>query len=307
MSSSPIVTVVIPTRNRSELLRRSVASVLAQTVADFELIVVDDGSDEPVRAADLAHDDRLTLLRHDRPVGVCSARNVGMHHARGRWITFLDDDDELLPDTLQVCVDAARSSTFPPPVAVLSGIEVVNSVGTVLETRVPISVKRGDSFFRSDAHTRTFQDANSLFAPVDVMRSIGGWDEAYRAWETDDLFLRLSQVSSIQGVARATYRLRVHEGGRLHQDGQAMIEGALRTLTKHRQAFAADPQRHARYLRALGLLYLRAGAWWPAMQALVRATRLDPRWPRSWHLYVRAILVRVGATFRPSQPERVGR
>ena len=71
-----------------------------------------------------------------------------------------------------------------------------------------------------------------------------------------------------------------------------MIAGAERTLLKHRAAFAADPKRHARYMRALGLLYLREGAWHRAVPALIMAVRLDPRLPRSWRLYVRALAAR---------------
>jgi len=293
----PLVTVVIPTRNRHALLSRSVESVLAQSRADFELIVVDDGSDQPVRANDLGVDGRVVVMRHDRPQGVCASRNAGLDRARGRWITFLDDDDELLPDGLQVCVDAATLSLLPQPVAVLAALEVVDAAGRLLETRLPITVKRGESFFRADTARSWFQDANALFIRVDVLRSIGGWDEAYRAWETDDLFIRLSQVSSIQGVARATYRLRVHHGARLHEDVQAMIDGALRTLDKHAAAFEQEPTRHARYLRALGLLYLRAGAWRTAFATLAKAMRMDPRRPRSWHLYVAAALDRLTRSY----------
>jgi cytochrome c-type biogenesis protein CcmH/NrfG len=122
-----------------------------------------------------------------------------------------------------------------------------------------------------------------------VFKSIGGWDAAYRAWEEEDLLLRLLQVSSIQAVSEATYQYHAHTGKHLSYDSRAMIAGAERTLAKHPAAIAIDPKVHARYLRALGLLYLREGMWGRALLALANAMRLDPRLPRSSQLYVRAL------------------
>src|SRR5688572_2640316 len=93
--------IVIPTYNRPELLARSVRSVLAQSTAHFELIIVDDGS-----ATDIdthfpsALDARITILRSPIHSGVAAARNLGIRASRGRWISFLDDDDEYLPSFL---------------------------------------------------------------------------------------------------------------------------------------------------------------------------------------------------------------
>ena len=285
----PLVTVVIPTRDRHELLARAARSVLAQTLSNFEVIVVDDASKIPVDLPDFARDGRVYVVRNDQPQGVCGARNRGMAQARGHWITFLDDDDELLPKMLEVSLEAARTSKLTPPISVLSGTQSVDGAGTVGETRFPITLARGESFFRADAHRKSFQEVVTLVAPLELFKSIGGWDEAYRAWEDEDLLLRLSQASSIQGVTQTTYRVHSHTGEHLSYDTRAMIAGAERTLAKHPRAFATDPKRHARYLRALGLLYLRDGALRQALVALANALRLDPRLPRSWQLYVQAL------------------
>jgi glycosyltransferase involved in cell wall biosynthesis len=287
----PLVTIVIPTRNRNQLVLRALNSALAQSFRDAEVIVVDDASSAPVQLPALAQDIPVRVLRHERALGPCAARNRGLAEARGRWITFLDDDDELLPEGLQISLDAIRSSPLTLPVSALSGIDVVDSgTGRLVETRVPITINRGDSFFRADADGNSFQDVCTLFAPVDVMKSIGGWDEALKGWESEDMLLRVTQVSSLQGVPQPTYRLHVHGGERQHQNARAMLEGGLRTMSKYPDAFAADPQRRAKYLRALGLLYLRLGEWQPAVRALVASLRLDPHRPRSWRLYVRALV-----------------
>lgn len=95
----PLVSVVITTKNRIDLLPRSVRSVLEQTWPALELIVVDDGSEIP--AVLPGNDPRARLVRHDVSKGLCEARNLGFRLARGQFFCMLDDDDWYLPDKLE--------------------------------------------------------------------------------------------------------------------------------------------------------------------------------------------------------------
>jgi glycosyltransferase involved in cell wall biosynthesis len=272
--SNPNVSIVIPTRDRARLVSRAIASVLAQTMPDFEILVVDDGSVEPVRSPD---DSRVRVIRQERSRGPCAARNLAMTVARGRWITFLDDDDELERDMLAVSLRGARDSGLPPPVAVLSGIDVIGHEGRLLERRLPVTLPRGRRYSLEDDQHRSFLAHNTLVAPVEVLRGIGGWDETLPAWEHDDLFLRLNAVCSIQGLDTVTYRMTANATLRLSKDLLARAIGIERTLAKHEPLFAANPDRHAYLLGALGLAYLRAGRWAPAVAATSRSLLLQPR------------------------------
>lgn len=99
MPSAPAVTAVIPTRGRPRLLRRSLASVAAQTHPDLELVVVVDGPDPETERLLAGWSERpLTVVVNDPPVGGGEARNVGVRAAHGTWIAFLDDDDEWQPE-----------------------------------------------------------------------------------------------------------------------------------------------------------------------------------------------------------------
>ncbi len=106
------VSVIIPTTRRPALIGRAVASVLAQTMADLELIVVVEGPN-PETSAILAAiaDPRLRVVQNDSPTGAGAARNLGAAHARGDWLAFLDDDDEFLPEKLetQLALAAGRN------------------------------------------------------------------------------------------------------------------------------------------------------------------------------------------------------
>ena len=97
---TPVVSAVIPTRNRPELLCRAVRSVLSQTIRDIECIVVIDGPDmATVNALREIADARLSVMELPENVGGCEARNLGARAAKGEWVALLDDDDEWLPQS----------------------------------------------------------------------------------------------------------------------------------------------------------------------------------------------------------------
>lgn len=101
----PLVAVVIPTRDRPELVARAIRSVLGQTLTALELVVVDDGSARPLPDV-LASDPRTSLLRNDVSGGVSNARNRGIAASRAPYVAFLDDDDAWRPDKLEIQVSA---------------------------------------------------------------------------------------------------------------------------------------------------------------------------------------------------------
>jgi glycosyltransferase involved in cell wall biosynthesis len=101
-SAGPRVSVVIPTYNRAHMLGRAIRSVLAQTLRDLELIVVDDGStDDTARVVAATADPRVRSMRLERNGGLSRARNAGVAASRAAWVAFLDDDDEWLPARLE--------------------------------------------------------------------------------------------------------------------------------------------------------------------------------------------------------------
>jgi hypothetical protein len=102
--NAPLVSVILPTRDRAELLPRAVASVLAQTHPNWELLIVDDGSEDDTGAViDGLTDPRIRCFRAPG-AGVCAARNLGLRQAQGALIAYLDDDNVMHPDWLKSVV-----------------------------------------------------------------------------------------------------------------------------------------------------------------------------------------------------------
>lgn len=101
MSGSPRVSVVIPAYNRARYLPEAIGSILRQSYADFELIVVDDGStDDTAEVVRGITDPRLRLVTNPISLGIAGARNRGLDHARGEYVAALDSDDAAYPQRL---------------------------------------------------------------------------------------------------------------------------------------------------------------------------------------------------------------
>jgi glycosyltransferase involved in cell wall biosynthesis len=115
--TSSLVSAIIPTHKRPELLLRAVRSALSQTHTDLEVIVVIDGPDAATSSALASIDDpRLRVLELGQSVGGSDARNAGVLHAQGQWVAFLDDDDEWLPTKIEKQLDCALRSNSASPI-----------------------------------------------------------------------------------------------------------------------------------------------------------------------------------------------
>jgi hypothetical protein len=271
---TPELTIVIPTRDRPALLRAAVASALGQDV-DVEVIVVDDGSPEPVA---LARDPRLRVLRHKGPHGGSAARNLGAREARAPRVTWLDDDDELLPHAARTSLVAIHESDLPPPVAVLSGIDVVNDAGRVLERRLPPpALPRGSHFLlEGDVAGRSYHTKQTLVVDRELFLRLGGFDPAFRSRVQSELFLRLNPACSLAGVPVVTYRLRAHAGPRVSSDSSLRQRSFAQLVTKHREAFEAHPEPYAAFLLEHARKSWDIGQRMAAGRAVVRAARVAP-------------------------------
>jgi GalNAc5-diNAcBac-PP-undecaprenol beta-1,3-glucosyltransferase len=103
----PLFSVVMATYNRANLLSRAIGSVLNQSYQNFELIIVDDGSSDNTEEVCRSHTDgRIIYYRLQQNEGALAARNKGIDSAKGYYLTFMDDDDELLPEALETAAHA---------------------------------------------------------------------------------------------------------------------------------------------------------------------------------------------------------
>jgi glycosyltransferase involved in cell wall biosynthesis len=198
MSALPKVSVVIPAYNAAHYVHRAVDSVLRQTFADFELLVVDDGSSDDTLAVLARYGDRLRVLTQ-RNGGPAAARNHGLSEARGEYVAFLDADDHWLPEKLERQIQMMEQR---PDVGFCStATEVVNVAGEYVGSWPcrPDAAPFPDILFTEG--TVISGSASGVLARRQLISDLGGFDETLRGFEDPDLWIRLAAHTAYACIA----------------------------------------------------------------------------------------------------------
>ena len=199
MTGQAAVTVVIPTRDRLDLVRRSVASVLAQDGVRMHAVVVDDGSDPAAaRALDALVSPSLQVVHHAQSRGVSSARNAGLALVRTPWVAFCDDDDYWAPDKVRSQVEALAA--VPEARWSCVGAVHVDEEFRPLHWHEPPTPEATPVVL---ARTGGIPGGGSgVLASTSVARQVGGFDPAFSILADWDFYYRLSLSASVAPVNR---------------------------------------------------------------------------------------------------------
>lgn len=255
---TPLLSVVIPSYNRGHAIGACIASVLAQTLEDFEIVVVDDASTDDTRERVAAFaDPRVRYIAHDRNRGGAAARNTGVRASTGDFIAFLDSDDSWAPRKLerQIALLGERGPEY--------GLAYTWFIGRDGEGR---EVSRSDHSLDGSV-TDALLVANrvgtfsSIVVRRDVFERVGGLDEKLRSCQDWDLSIRLSRVTKICCVEEYLVSY-FHNGAdkhRISSNPASLIQGHRRMLEKFAEDYARLPRDEA--TQALrGFLDVFAGA-----------------------------------------------
>lgn len=230
-SSIPVVSVIIPTYNRAHSLGKSIKSILTQSYQDFEVIVVDDRStDNTEQIIKNFNDPRIKYIQHQHNSGAAVARNTGLENSSGRYIAFLDSDDEWLPQKLTKQVELLQQSR-PEVGVVYTGMEIVNEFDRVKRIKVPTH--------RGSLHN-TLLFANVVGTPSTVMvkreylEQVKGFDPDILQFAADaDLWVRLSQLCEFEFISEALVRYLESDSDRLSTNPEAVVKSILAFIDKH--------------------------------------------------------------------------
>jgi glycosyltransferase involved in cell wall biosynthesis len=264
----PQVSVVLPTRDRIDVLPRALDSVLAQTGVSLECIVVDDGSTDGTKEwLGTCHDPRLVIVETQGAQGPSAARNRGIEVARGRFVAFQDSDDEWLPGKLKAQLDAFERE--PAPVLCFTGMLV-----DVSGRRHPaVADVDGDGFDALLAY------AGPITTPgLVVDRRLAGdelhFDELMPAMVEHELILRLARRHPVARVPEPLYVRYLHDGPRV-TDPHRQIVGRRRILERFSDELAERPKAAAVHHWRLAAAERAVGDWSAAADDVTRAAALD--------------------------------
>ena len=258
--SEPLFTVVVPTYRRPALLAEALASIRAQTVDDFECIVVDDASGEPVELPD---DGRFRLLRRSEGGSQSGALNTGIDDARGRYVTFLDDDDLYTPDRLELALEGLRGGPFT-----ICWSKFLDGADTI----------SGQVFDGDASHTILNRTTPHLGTVATQRELLLKFDERFQASADLDWWLRMTSRAPLTTVRKVGLLIRRHSGPRGRNSVEARLASSRLLLDKHAGYFAQHPKARAfRYKRA-GLMAQQIGDHRAARRFFLRSlpVTLDP-------------------------------
>ncbi len=285
--STPAISVIVPTYNRAGLVGASVASLLAETDVDFEVVVVDDGStdDTQARLATIT-DPRVRVIGVPHG-GVAAARNAGVAASTGRYVAFHDSDDDALPGRLArpVAILAARPELG---LVIMNGCFLAPDDGAgVEEPWIKPEVTHtlvGRTIGVAEVFRWNLGQLQGMCFTRDALEAVGPFDASFRILDDLDLVLRVAARFPAVFVDESVFRYRRHPGG-LARDRTTIREEAIRIADK---LVTAQPEvlpvlgraefvrRQARRYERLARARLKAGDPLGARLALKQARQLRP-------------------------------
>lgn len=195
--NKPLITIIMPVFNRRHLVHRAIASVNRQTLDDWELLIIDDGSWDGLELDILpmvAEQPNVRYMKHANR-RLSASRNIGMHAALGHYITFLDSDDEYAPDHLKLRTDYMK--THPEVDIIHGGVELIGSE---------------ESFYVQDAldptkkiHISECCVGATFFGKKDAFLLSGGFKQLPYSAESEFL-PRIEKLFNVDKVDFPTYR-----------------------------------------------------------------------------------------------------
>jgi len=272
------ISVIIPTYNYDRFLREAIDSVLAQTYAAHEIIVIDDGSTDDTPRILAEYGDRIRVIRQQN-LGVSAARNAGIAAACGEWVAFLDSDDVWRPRKLEC--DAARIAADPGLGMVHCGAEQFDNTGRTLFVFLGgLEGWIAPDLLRLDREVIA-APGSGLTVRKTAAEEVGGYDPRLAASEDWDFCYRIACRYRAGFIPEVLARYRLHGNGR-HLNIRNMGNGMLMALEKAFQS--SDPAVHSLRRHTYGYLHrVLAGCYFQTRQPrlflrhMIKSLRHDPR------------------------------
>ena len=281
------VSVVIPCYNQARFLGEAIQSVLCQGYTDLEIIVVDDGSKdgtEEVASGYAKEDPRVRLIRQENR-GLAAARNRGLAEAGGEYIVFLDSDDRLVLEALEVGV---RELEAHPRCAFVSGIcRKITANGSIVPGWEQFRV-------RDDPYLELLRSCPVYVPAVMYRRSVfdavGDFDTSYRAAEDYDLYYRILERFPVYCHDTLVAEIRRHEAN-MTRNRTLMLKYNMAALRSQRKRVREDARYGEAYKAGKRLwrdwhgapvvkqvrTHLQEGRWWQGLKGMLALLRYYPQ------------------------------
>lgn len=263
-----MVSVIIPTYNRADLIKRAIMSVLNQTYSDIEVLVVDDAStDQTEKIVKGIKDERLHYYKLETNGGACRARNIGISKAQGEFIAFLDSDDEWMSNKIELQYNFANEK---------NAIAVAANFIYKRESKKNIVVSKNhpDYFSTEELVVKNSITTGALFVKREMLLQMGGFDEDMPRYQDWELVLRLAKNCTIYFVKEPLLKIYFQEDSITNSTSKTKKYKALCLLyDKNRDLINSVPEAKAQFLWSMGLYSLYTDE--PRSEYILESIKID--------------------------------
>ena len=256
MPDSPTVSVLMRTYNRAHLVGKAIRSVLNQTFTDWELLVVDDGSQDNTQEVVLAFQDRrIRYLRHQRNRGPTATTNTGIQAARGQYLAFQDDDVEALPRRLESQLEVFRRPGNEDVAVVICAVAHLLRGNKV---SVRTATVNGWVYEQLLSHRGSVGEFSGYLANLHLLGDSALADESLPGHDDYDFLVCNSKRGRVLSLREVMAFCLEHDGDRASSPTR-MLAGYLRLHERYSEEFHARPSAHSQHHVLTARGYWRVG------------------------------------------------
>lgn len=222
---NPLVSIVLPTHNRSSLVKKAIQSVLDQTYTNLELIVVDDGSTDDTQVAISKISDSRLIYIYQKKSGRSEARNRAIRVSRGEFIGFLDSDDLFYSNKLELQVKYFKKN--PHCKMLYTAANCIDQQGKTLKFKF-VAKKSGNLYSQISFMKPLTIALPTVMVRKEIFGEVGLFDSSMDRFEDIDLWRRISKRYRINALNIDTCKILTHEGNHLLSQSPIVILNAIR-------------------------------------------------------------------------------
>ena len=207
----PTISVIIHTYNNEKFIAETVESVLGQTYKDYEIIVVDDGSEDGTRDALMPYMQKIRY-HYKENGGIASAKNAGINLSQSEFVAFLDHDDLWVPDKLQLQMEYFKGN---PQAGLVYAKYTSFRDGKELRTKPE---KGYSGWIFKELLAKSFIQTSTVVVKKECLDAVGPYDESFTLGDEYDMFLRISKKYQCGFIDKGLTRYRVHDTNASNND-----------------------------------------------------------------------------------------
>jgi glycosyltransferase involved in cell wall biosynthesis len=273
MKNCDLISVIIATYDRSNLIGRAIESVLNQSYTNFELLIIDDSIDDKTCEIVKAFNSlKIHYIKSPKKSGIAAARNLGIKHAKGKFIAFLDDDDEWLSHKLAVQIESLKKSGQKV------GLVHSNNYVQVLDK---IFLYHPANVYQSEKSLLKYDNVSNITTLIkkECFERVGFFDERIGYGEDWDFYLRASRLFRFVYLSEPLAIIHSDEGSvsakRMENNKTLKVNGIKSVIEKHRSDFVGQEKVLAKHLYTIGSSFYFLGNQRLGREYMVDALRVN--------------------------------